>query len=167
MPAPFIFRRPATRPGLLLLAAAVGVCLAAWTPETACAQERVRSNIDAALAMYEAAKQVQPSRIGAEDYEAIIRKRVQCYDAATTPLERKRPCNITYVDAIIRTARNTLKSPPLLGLFIHEVQYCPTVYSMCIGEHMNKDACVTVERQCIDQTLDKYWRGTAPNGSRD
>lgn len=143
--------------------------LLAWTPPWT-AEARAADkfpNIDAAVRMYEGVKLVQPSRIAGEEYETIIRKRVLCYDRATTPLERKRPCNITYVDAIIRTARDNLKSAPLLGLFIHNVQYCPIVYSMCIGEHMDKDSCVTVERQCIDQTLDIYWRGSAPNGPRD
>lgn len=143
--------------------------LLAWTPLWT-AEARAADkfpNIDAAIRMYETVMQVKPSRIGGEEYEAIIRKRVQCYDLITTPLERKRPCNITYVDSVIRTARTNLKSAPLLGLFIHDVQYCPIVYSMCVGEHMDKDTCVTVERQCIDQTLDKYWRGTAPHGSRD
>lgn len=140
-------------------------CSPAWTPAARAADKY--PNIDAAIRMYEIVKLVKPSRIGAEEYEAIIRKRVQCYDLTTTPLERKRPCNITYVDAIIRTARDNLKAAPLLGLFIHDVQYCPIVYSMCIGEHMDKNTCVTVERQCIDQTLDKYWRGSAPHGSRD
>lgn len=149
--------------GVLLLVAALlpwwGTILAKDIPQF--------RNIDEALMMYELIKQVKPSRIGGEEFQKIIRKRTICYDQATTPLERKLPCNISYVDSIIRIARENLKSVPQLGLFIRHVQYCPIVYSMCVGEHMDAETCVNIERQCIDYTLDKYWRGSPPHGSRE
>lgn len=166
-------RRNATQPrrhhkaspllaGLLALA-----CLLAL-PWAAQARDRAPfSNIDAAVQMYDQSQQAEPSRVGREEFKAIIRDRVQCYDKVTAPLGRKRLCNIAYVDAIIHTAREKLKSAPRLGLFIGVVQYCPIVYSMCIGENMNGESCVAVERQCIDITLDKYWRGAPTQGPRD
>lgn len=124
-------------------------------------------HIDAALQSYAQVEKVKPSRIGAEDFRKVIQTRVQCYEKVTTPLERKKPCNITYVESIIHAARKNIKSVPEIGRFIRDVQYCPIMYNMCIGDMNNKDYCVDFERRCIDKTLDKYWRGATDNVSHD
>jgi len=124
-------------------------------------------HIDAALESYALVGKIKPSRIGAEDFRKVIRARVQCYEQVTTPLERKKPCNITYVEAIIHAARKNIKSIPEMGLFVREVQYCPIMYNMCIGEMSSQDYCIDYERRCIDRTLDKYWRGSPENVTRD
>lgn len=124
-------------------------------------------HIDAALQSYAVVEKVKPSRIGADDFRKVIRTRVQCYEQVTTPLERKKPCNITYVESIIHAARKNIKSVPLMGQFVREVQYCPIMYNMCIGDMNPPDYCIDYERRCIDRTLDKYWRGAPENVSRD
>lgn len=141
--------------------------LAALPWNAARAEEPSFLNIDAALQIYESSRRAEPSRVGREEFQTIIRERARCYKQMTEPLGRKRSCNIAYVDAIIRTAREKLKSVPELGLFIRRVQYCPIMYSMCVGENQNTEACVEVERNCIDITLDKYWRGASIPGPRD
>jgi hypothetical protein len=124
-------------------------------------------NLDAALSMYNDIKQEESSRIGSEEFQRIIQERVLCYNNVTSPLQRNRPCNITYVDEIVRTARVNFQSAPQLGLFIREVQYCPIAYSMCVGENMDMETCITFERKCIDLSLDKYWRGFPLNEARE
>ncbi|HWR03458.1 MAG TPA: hypothetical protein VN419_05515 [Humidesulfovibrio sp.] len=124
-------------------------------------------HIDAALQSYALVERVKPSRIGAEDFRKVIRTRVQCYEQVTTPLERKKPCNISYVESIIHAARKNIKSVPDIGLFIRDVQYCPIVYNMCIGDMNSREYCIDFERRCVDRTLDKFWRGTPENVSHD
>lgn len=124
-------------------------------------------HIDAALQSYALVEKVKPSRIGAEDFRQVIRSRVQCYEQVTTPLERKKPCNIVYVESIIHAARKNIKSVPDIGLFIRDVQYCPIVYNMCIGDMNSRDYCIDYERRCVDRTLDKFWRGTPDNVPHD
>ena len=124
-------------------------------------------HIDSALESYSQVERVKPSRIGAEDFRKVIRTRVQCYEQVTTPLERKKPCNISYVESIIHTARQHIKSVPEIGRFVREVQYCPIMYNMCIGDMNSKDYCIDFERRCIDKILDKYWRGASENVSHD
>ncbi|MGE4552862.1 MAG: hypothetical protein AB7D57_07100 [Desulfovibrionaceae bacterium] len=118
------------------------------------------SNIDRALSLYNRALEVKPSRMGAEGFTRIIRDRLDCYDAAESPMDRSRLCNLAYVDGIIRNARAHVQAMPELGLFIERVQFCPMVYSMCIGGTRSPEDCITLERQCIDAALDYYWRGT-------
>lgn len=124
-------------------------------------------HIDAALKSYALVEKVKPSRVGAEDFRKVIRTRVQCYEQVTTPLERKKPCNIIYVESIIHAARSNIKSVPDIGLFIRDVQYCPIVYNMCIGDMNSREYCIDFERRCVDRTLDKFWRGTPDHVSHD
>lgn len=124
-------------------------------------------HIDAALQSYSSVEKVKPSRVGAEDFRKVIRTRVQCYEQVTTPLERKKPCNIIYVESIIHAARKNIKSVPDIGLFIRDVQYCPIVYNMCIGDMNSREYCIEFERRCVDRTLDQFWRGTPDHVSRD
>ena len=124
-------------------------------------------HIDEALQSYSQVAKVKPSRLGAEDFRNVIRARVQCYELVTIPLERKKPCNISYVEAIIHAARKNIKSVPQMGQFVREVQYCPIMFNMCIGEMNQQDYCVDYERRCIDKTLDKFWRGSPENVIRE
>lgn len=124
-------------------------------------------NIDSAVETYAKIKEVKPSTIGSKEFLTIIKNRCTCYSKSSTPLHRKASCNIKYVDNIVSTARNKLESVPQLGLFIRMVQYCPISYSMCIGEHMDSNQCMTVELQCIYFALDTFWRGSPPKGTRD
>jgi hypothetical protein len=124
-------------------------------------------HIDAALMEYNQVAKIKPSRIGAEDFRGVIHKRVQCYETVTTPLDRKKPCNISYVEGIVHAARKNIRSIPRMGQFVREVQYCPIMFNMCIGEMNSQDYCIDYERRCIDQALDKYWRGAPENVSRD
>lgn len=162
----------ATRLCVLLL----GLCLAitlcagdagAWSWPWEKRRAPMTPHIDDALRSYSQAGRVTPSRLGAEDFRDVVRKRVQCYEQITTPLERKKPCNITYVESIIHTARKHIRSVPEMGLFVRHVQYCPIMYNMCIGDMNQRDYCVDYERRCIDMTLDKYWRGAPENVSHD
>lgn len=146
----------------------VAVCFAgvaqAWT---AAKKSSPTPHIDAALLGYAQVEKVKPSRIGAEDFRKVIRTRVQCYEQVTTPLERKKPCNIIYVESIIHAARKNIRSVPDIGLFIRDVQYCPIMYNMCIGDMNSQDYCIDFERRCVDRTLDKFWRGTPENVTHD
>lgn len=123
--------------------------------------------IDAALQSYASVEKIKPSRIGADDFRKIIRTRVQCYEQVTIPLERKKPCNIVYVESIIHAARKHIKSVPDIGLFIRDVQYCPIMYNMCIGDMNSQEYCVDFERRCVDRTLDQFWRGAPDYVSHD
>jgi hypothetical protein len=126
-----------------------------------------RKNIDVAQRAYERISRVKPSKVGGAEFEEIIRRRLACYEETAFPLERFRVCGASYVDAIVRTARESVKSRPELGQFIRRVQYCPIIHSICTGEHHDAESCVLMERQCIDATLDQYWRGEAAPLPRD
>lgn len=130
-------------------------------------KENFTPNIDEALLGYAQVEKVKPSRIGAEDFRKVIQTRVQCYEKVTTPLERKKPCNLTYVESIIHVSRKHIRSVPEIGRFVRDVQYCPIMYNMCVGDMNQKDYCVDFERRCIDKALDKYWRGASDNAAHD
>lgn len=159
--------RARARAASLCLGLALALCAQPALGWPSRARVSATPHIDEALQTYAQVAKVKPSRLGAEDFRAVIRKRVQCYEMITTPLERKKPCNITYVEAIIHAARKNVRSVPEMGLFVRDVQYCPTMYNMCIGDMNKQDDCVDFERRCIDRTLDKYWRGAPENVSRD
>lgn len=160
---------PPTAWRVALLALCLGLCApAALAVAWPMAQQGPSTpHIDAALQTYAQVEKVKPSRIGAEDFRKVIQTRVQCYEQVTTPLERKKPCNISYVEFIIHAARKNIRSAPEIGRFVREVQYCPIMYNMCIGDMNSKDYCVEFERRCIDKTLDKYWRGASDHVSHD
>jgi len=155
------------RTTLLLLCLCAGAYAATAHAWPLSQKASLTPHIDAALQSYAMVEKVKPSRIGAEDFRKVIRTRVQCYEQVTTPLERKKPCNITYVESIIRAARKNIKSVPEIGLFVRDVQYCPIMYNMCIGDMNSPDYCIDYERRCIDRTLDKFWRGAPENVSHD
>ena len=170
----FCWRLPARRGAaavlgttLLLLCLSAGAFAATAHAWPLSQKASLTPHIDAALQSYAMVEKVKPSRIGADDFRAVIRTRVQCYEQVTTPLERKKPCNITYVESIIHAARKNIKSVPEIGLFVRDVQYCPIMYNMCIGDMNSPDYCVDYERRCIDRALDKFWRGASENVSHD
>ena len=152
---------------LLLLCLSAGDCAGTAQAWPLSQKASPTPHIDAALQSYSMVEKVKPSRIGAEDFRKVIRTRVQCYEQVTTPLERKKPCNIIYVESIIHAARKNIKSVPDIGLFIRDVQYCPIVYNMCIGDMNSREYCIDFERRCVDRTLDKFWRGTPDHVSHD
>jgi hypothetical protein len=149
--------------GLILLA---GILFLAYRATLTTPAER-HNNIDAMRQLYSRIARVPPSKVGSAGFTQAIQDRVACYERSPTPLERFDTCSTPYVNAIIRNARRYVESKPELGLFIGAVQYCPIIYSMCTGQSQDRAFCIMMERQCIDATLDKYWRGVDSSPTRE
>lgn len=121
-----------------------------------------RSNIDIARELYERVNNTRPSVVSAKVHEEIIRERLECYARNNDYARRIRECNNLYAKSIVKQARTVLTSRPDMGLFVKNINLCPVVHNMCIGQTENDvEKCIVFERQCIDYTLDTFWRGAS------
>jgi len=121
-----------------------------------------KSNIEVARELYEKVNKTLPSVVSAKENELVVRNRLECYAENNDYTRRIRTCNNAYSKALVKQARNTLTSRPDIGLFVKNVNLCPVMYNMCVGLTENdREKCITFERQCIDYTLDAFWRGAA------
>lgn len=121
-----------------------------------------KTNIDFVRELYEKVNNTLPSVVSANENEKIIQDRLQCYAENDDYKQRIRMCNNFYAKRLVSQARSRLTSRPDIGFFIKNVNLCPVMYSMCVGQTANdKERCVTFERQCVDYMLDEFWRGAA------
>lgn len=120
------------------------------------------SNIDFARKLYDKVNNTLPSVVSAKENESIIRDRLECYAENSDYMPRIRLCNNNYAKALVKQARSVLTSRPDIGVFVKNINLCPIMYNMCVGQTGNKrEQCIIFERQCIDYTLDSFWRGAA------
>ncbi|MBF0302226.1 MAG: hypothetical protein HQK73_04235 [Desulfamplus sp.] len=96
----------------------------------------------------------------------IINARLKCYTDTSDYSLRLSECRKKYQYAILRAARENLKSSPSLGEFLLCIQNCPLSYSFCNGEELsegNSKNCRNIEVLCIERCLDDFWRGNSLN----
>ncbi len=123
---------------------------------------RDNSNINFVRDLYHNVNDTIPSDVNAEENEDTVRKRLTCYEEYHDYALRIQICNNAYVKQIVHLARQAVRSRPSLGEFVLNVGMCPIQYNLCMGQtENNKERCITFERQCIDYTLDVFWRGAA------
>jgi len=142
-----------------ILAAAICV----WLPTTAPAADLTgRSNIGIVRDLYDRVRNTLPSEVNATENTEAIRNRLKCYEEKHEYLGRIQICNNAYVKRIVDLARRSVHSRPSIGEFVLNVDMCPIVYNLCMGQtERNRERCILFERQCIDYTLDVFWRGSA------
>ena len=121
-----------------------------------------KTNIEMVRELYDEVNNTLPSVVSSQKHTAIIRKRLECYEKNYDYTKRIRTCNNAYVKALVEQARKDIQSHPDMGNFVKNVNICPVMYSMCVGQTGNNvDRCIVFEKQCIDHMLDKFWRGGA------
>lgn len=114
--------------------------------------------------LFNAVNAVHPSEVSREEHNEIITRRISCFASNFSHLERLKTCVADYLESIVATARVNVNGRPAIGLFLKNVSLCPIMYNICAGQMDVKgleslNTCVTFERQCIDYTLDTFWRG--------
>jgi hypothetical protein len=147
------------RRDLGILAAVLGIGLSA----TAAAKDLTgNSNLRIVRDLYERVLGTLPSGVNAAGNAAAIRDRLKCYEENHSYTQRIQVCNNAYVKRIVGLARETIHSRPNIGEFVLNVDKCPILYNLCMGQtEQDRERCVLFERQCIDYTLDVFWRGSA------
>lgn len=121
-----------------------------------------KSNIALMRDLYTKVNNTRTSVVNAQVNTNLIRERLECYAEYANYSERIQICNNDYLKGLVQAARNKIKSRPSLGRFVLNVGICPVMYNICMGQTGNdEERCVDFERQCIDYTLDTYWRGAA------
>jgi len=142
-----------------MIAALLCLCLA----HTAAARDLTgASNLQTVRDLYGKVRDTLPSEINAAENTRAITDRLQCYAENHDYGQRIQICDNRYVKRIVHLARKTIHSRPDLGEFVLNVGMCPILYNLCMGQTENdKNRCILFERQCIDYTLDMYWRGSA------
>ncbi len=117
------------------------------------------SNIDFVRDLYIRVNNTPPSNISKKEHEAIIHRRLDCYEKTFEFTERIEKCNQQYNNDIVKQARKAVSSNPELGRFVRNLILCPIMYNICSGKTDNNvERCIRFERQCIDYMLDLYWR---------
>ncbi len=117
------------------------------------------SNIDFVRELYVKVNKTPPALVSKKKHEEIIRRRLKCYETTFQYSERIEKCNLQYNNEIVNQARKAIISSPQIGLFVRNLVMCPIMYNLCSGKtNNNRERCIQFERQCIDYTLDKYWR---------
>ena len=112
--------------------------------------------------LYNMVRNTLPSEVNAEENTEAITSRLKCYEENHAFAQRIQICNNRYIKRIVYLARKGIRSRPDLGEFVLNVDMCPILYNLCMGQTENdKDRCILFERQCIDYTLDRFWRGSA------
>ena len=120
------------------------------------------SNIQLVRELYSKVRETLPSEVNAQENTQAIQERLKCYEENHDYGQRIQICNNKYVKHIVHNARKAVHSRPNLGEFVLNIDLCPILYNMCMGKtEDNKDRCILFERQCIDYTLDMFWRGSA------
>ncbi len=144
-----------------IFAMAVLLCLCFVLPSTA-RDLRGNSNINFVRELYRKVSATIPSVVNAKGNEEAIRSRLKCYEEYHEYSQRIHICNNAYTKKIVRLARESVRSRPSLGEFAYNVSMCPILHNLCMGQTENdKEHCILFERQCIDYTLDTFWRGAA------
>ncbi|MFV0349546.1 MAG: hypothetical protein ACK5JO_13265 [Halodesulfovibrio sp.] len=148
---------------ICLYALLLCMCLALADTTTATAQDLTdKTNINLVRERYRKVSQTLPSVVNAKENEEAIRERLNCYEGYHEYSQRIKICNNAYIKKIVRVARQSVHSRPSLGEFVLNVGICPVLYNLCMGQTENdREECILFERQCIDYTLDVYWRGAA------
>ncbi len=146
-----------------IVAIGVVVSLCLLTARSVSAEDLdVRTNIELVRDLFNHVNTTRPSVVNARENTDIIRTRLECYAEHDDYTPRIRVCNNAYVKALLHVARTTIKSRPSLGPFVQNIGLCPVMYNLCVGQTENdRERCMLFERQCIDYTLDSYWRGAA------
>ena len=120
------------------------------------------TNIQLVRDLYSNVRDTLPSEVNAEENTLTIQNRLRCYEENHDYGQRIQICNNKYVKSIVHNARNAVHSRPNLGEFVLNVDLCPILYNICMGQtEDDKERCILFERQCIDYTLDMFWRGSA------
>ena len=120
------------------------------------------TNIQLVRDLYNNVRDTLPSEVNAEENTLTIQNRLRCYEENHDYGQRIQICNNKYVKSIVQHARKAVHSRPSLGEFVLNVDLCPILYNICMGQtEDDKDRCIRFERQCIDYTLDMFWRGSA------
>ncbi|WP_374289823.1 hypothetical protein [Desulfovibrio desulfuricans] len=145
------------------LAALLCLCLILCTPLAAKAKDLTgNSNIQLVRDLYNNVRETLPSEINAAGNTQTIQNRLKCYEENHDYGQRIQICNNKYVKGIVHLARKSIHSRPNLGEFVLNVDLCPILYNICMGQTQDdKERCILFERQCIDYTLDMFWRGSA------
>ena len=145
--------------GLALCLALLSLCPAqvAWGKDLT-----GNSNIQLVRDLYNNVRDTLPSEVNAVENTQTIQYRLKCYEENHDYGQRIQICNNKYVKRIVHYARKAVHSRPNLGEFVLNVNLCPILYNICMGQtEDDKDRCILFERQCIDYTLDMFWRGSA------
>ncbi len=120
------------------------------------------SNIQFVRELYNNVRDTMPSEVNAAENTQTIQNRLKCYEENHDYGQRIQICNNKYVKSLVRHARKGIHSRPNLGEFVLNVDMCPILYNICMGQtEDDKERCILFERQCIDYTLDMFWRGSA------
>ena len=120
------------------------------------------SNIQLVRELYNNVRDTLPSEVNAAENTLTIQNRLRCYEENHDYGQRIQICNNKYVKSIVHHARKAVHSRPNLGEFVLNVDLCPILYNICMGQtEDDKERCIRFERQCIDYTLDIFWRGSA------
>ena len=128
---------------------------------------RGNSNLQLVRELYENVRNTLPSEVNAQQNTQAIRNRLACYEENHEYGKRIQICNNKYAKNIIQAARKAIHSRPSLGEFALNINMCPILYNICMGNtEGNKERCILFERQCIDYTLDIFWRGSAQYGQQ-
>jgi len=121
-----------------------------------------RTSIQEVRELYENVNRTRASEVNARENDAIIRQRLECYAEYADYTPRLRVCNNAYVKELVSQAREKVRSRPDLGWFVVNINLCPVMYNLCTGQTQNdRERCILFERQCVDYTLDRFWRGAA------
>lgn len=139
----------------------IAFCLCFAT--TASAQDlKNKSNINLVRNLYHKVEKTNPSVVNAKENQETISARLQCYETHYEYSQRIQICNNSYIKNIVLLARKSIHSRPNLGEFVLNVALCPVINNLCMGQNENnREKCIQFERQCIDYTLDVFWRGAA------
>ena len=120
------------------------------------------TNIQLVRQLYNNVRDTMPSEVNAVENTQAIQNRLKCYEENHDYGQRIQICNNKYVKSIVQHARKAVHSRPNLGEFVLNVDLCPILYNICMGQtEDDKERCIRFERQCIDYTLDMFWRGSA------
>ena len=143
----------------LLLTALLCLCA---TPKAEAKDLTGNTNIQFVRELYNNVRDTMPSEVNAAENMQTIQNRLKCYEENHDYGQRIQICNNKYVKSLVRHARKGIHSRPSLGEFVLNVDMCPILYNICMGQtEDDKERCILFERQCIDYTLDMFWRGSA------
>ncbi len=126
-------------------------------------EDSIATQYDQIVYQYEMIKKAEQSDLK-EVFLDIVKNRLKCYSANSDYSVRLSTCRKAYQYALLRAARENIKSSPSLGDFMLCIQNCPLAYSFCNGEELSEGQskdCLQIEILCIESCLDKFWRGNS------
>ena len=139
---------------MLLGGCALFVVLSFMTPAQSLQKE---SAVNVAREIYASSKNVPLSQQVGPKLKQVAADRVECYKL--TAETRIKTCAGKYLNSIVEIGKENIDSAPDMGAFINNVSRCPVVHSLCMGDFANLDQCIRLEALCIEDMLDKHWRG--------